>query len=579
MTLRSLAGLVMAITAVVALATWIDRSAGIGELRITRPDAHAIATPDANKPWRLVGLLAPAQIRAQVTMSLDGGAAATDRPWQDGRLSMDVPALAPGLHRLTWSTRYADRWRRDVTLGWIQGPFVGPESRRCNARVTLTNALLDDGQPGQAGDLADALQPAVARLVQAAVDDSGLQRVHSVGLRLALTGEGVRATCSVDLGHDGRFRVHLDLRAALRSGGVRIRMGERPGFDHDDRFRNAIRRVARQQASWLERLGGGLLELLGEDVFGDEGIARVKAAVTSVSETVPPRLQDLLRTPGPFDLRLPGVDVPVPVQVAPCGDLKFRAGKQVSFNLRLQMPGGASDKVPGLNGPIALAGGMPDSGGCPEGQTICALVSPDLVNGLLYSLWHTGALRGWLERPAVLSAINDALTDLAFRVTTLDPRLPPQIEPKDDGYRLHVEELEAGLHGGGRIPDRHALLGGRLRLLLRTPEDAKKGFLLAGEPTDMALSCRATTHEGEIRGPCLSDLRDEALELAPERIELAPAMALDARLAGWLDRLRPAGAGEGLKLQAGPLAIRYVGRSPRWLHAGAKVRIGGGRDR
>lgn len=570
---RALAGMTMALTVVLAMATWIDMAAEVGDLRITRAEPYAIAAPDAHRPWRLVGQLAPAGIRDRVRMSLDGGAAATERPWQDGRLAMDVPQLAAGLHRLTWSARYADRWRRDVSLGWIQGPFIGPDDQRCNARITLTQALLDDGKPGAGGDLADALEPMLARHVRQAVDKSGLKPVRDVGLRLRLGSQGVRVSCAVDLGTDGRFRVHMDLQFAVRKGKIRVRSGPRPGFDHDERFRDAIRRIARQEASWLDRLAVGLLELLGEDIFGDAGIARVKAAVAGIGATVSPRLQQLLQAPAPFDLRPPGGDIAVPVRVEACGDFKFRADRQVSFNVRLVMPGGANEAVPGLNGPISLAGGMPDSQGCLKDQTVCVLASPDLVNGLLYGLWHTGALQAWLERPDVLTAINATLEDLAWRVTSLEPRLPPQIEPVAEGYALHVEELQAGLDGGGRIADRLAVVGGQLRLMLRPPGEEEMGFTLIGEPTDVALSCRKPSRGGEVRGPCLSDLRDAALNSAPERIELKPALALDARLASWLDQLRPSTDEAGIEMQAGPLNIRYVNGSPRWLHAGAAVRI------
>ena len=439
------------------------------------------------------------------------------------RLSEVVPHDdGPGLHTVTWSTSYMGRAPWTVAHSYLVGPFGRTGWIRKGARLSLAQALLDDGDDGKKGDLATALIP----LVKGTLDHNLVVRkfvgeVDKVELRIRMGDFDVGVETKV------QFLDHAD-RCSLLTADVRLtpdviknRLVVRAGAvaaNLTGQARQNARSMGRGAGFIVGAVGvgiltGGLGFLFGGlggavvgDSLADDAVDRiVKKAANAMVRDLIPRMNRVLRRFLNNKTRLSILHPKLRVQWKPSGILLRRSVAMHLFFDVVVVPQFPSRVVRSSPGPVKHGKNL--SGASDMMSNVRIDLSANLFNQLSHVLWRHGLLDETLNRETNLDRITDQRVKelLAFDVEEVEATLPPLISSWSEGrialrfggLRLDLEHLE----GGRRLPPSVTLHG--VLFLCPALDRRKQNLLISVEPAPLITTCGEGTPDDPLT-PCFS---------------------------------------------------------------------------
>jgi len=166
--------------------------------------------------------------------------------------------------------------------------------------------------------------------------------------------------------------------------------------------------------------------------------------------------------------------------------------------------------------------------------------SPVLLNSLLDAAWRSGRLAQLMNDPRWLNAINERHgdTELDFKVQSVEPLLPPVLEPAENGALLRLAETRLMLTVKGQDRPRDARLFAEIHVDPRF-DAAHDELTLAYSLIELAATC----HDPEpsigkiVLTPCYADLLRAVEEHQLETSETSPAQSLALSLRHLLQAL------------------------------------------
>jgi hypothetical protein len=490
-----------------------------------------------------------------------------------------VPELGPGVHHLRWQVKYAGAWSRDVGAAFITGPFQAQEDSACNAELRLTQALLDDGAPDREGDVATALQTVVRDLVGKQFAAEGLPVLRAVRLGLHWTRDGLSTQARFDLGEGGSFEISLAIAATVVKGKPHLKLLGKTGFTYDKPFMATLRLLAKKKAPIFESFVGTVMEGFGNDPFWDAARQRISEVVALFVASMVPEMQALLAGLPAADLQLVE-GVPVRLDSAYCGPLRFRERQSVTIPIHIGVRFAPVLAVAGLTGPIALGATdtAPRDHAWHPRDTAGVSLSPDLVNAILYAFWQSGAMGQWL-RQGVLPALRKQTTALAYAAEDIDAELPPQIEPRTaaDGTTLYeIRTAELALHVSNRARPAevtHLNLFSEVQLAL---DDDERRQGVDAQVRRLVVSCRTSGGGAIVGRPCFDDLEALTLDQMAVSIDVPQFGELGDQLRAWVAQIRPQVASQALRTSAGPPHVRLTSGPVPWFDIGIALAVRAG---
>ena len=435
---------------------------------------------------------ARAAVRAarRVTLSVDGAPQAS---------ASRLPAGEPGLHTATWSVRFLGRPPRSVSHSYLTGPLARPGAWIPGAaRVSLAEALLDDGDERRSGDLSAALGK-LARMRLAAIPELArhLGRPSSSRVRLGVgrTTLGVAAVLGFgESGEESYLLVGARFRFAVEGGRLSLR---RQG-DVLSHLGGHAREQAHQRAGLLGRLLLLLFKGKTVDDLVDEKTS--EAAQTAVDRLAAELERSLARFLGrrlTLDLLHPALRL----EVRPAA-VQLEKGRaiHVLFDARVAVAAGGV-------GPVRIGGPLPARAALAGDVRID--LGADLVNAVVHGLWRNGALNRLAGAERSLSRITTAEVRrlLGFRIERVRLGLPPTIgrwSSRRARLSVGAVELELSPVADAHLP-RLATLHGAVELRPRIDPDRPDQLHVGVRPAPLLVSCGRGTRADPLR-PCLTGL-------------------------------------------------------------------------
>lgn len=434
-------------------------------------------------------------------------AAAVVRPAGiSGRLEQrgEPSGTGPGIWWQTWRTTYARRWTREVVVPSVQGPLRRPDDGACGFALRVQPELLDTRR-------SPALERLVRERAQRAIDElnrelDARQRdslvtwtsyrfgtVKGVRMRAASDADAIRLTAAVDFGDARRF--DLDLRVAVRAeqGALKFEAATGSTLELSPSLRADL--LGRVQDDH-DLLCGPLLDWLTSCTGRVDAAIRTqgRVATAKLASELSALALKLKQTPSPLPGR-PGDKLTLTVTDARAD----RDGVSASFCVGATLGAPVEDST--LEGFPYFASSPPRlarrRATDPPGAQLA--VNLDGLNLLLFIGWQAGALGALGRSPAVRDALPAATRQLAFDVSELSPRLPPQLAVHQAGaWRLVVPSVKLGTWDLRDVVG-HADLG--LRAL-----GTGSRLQLTAAIESVALDCEHRAGDAWLFTPCLSDL-------------------------------------------------------------------------
>lgn len=431
----------------------------------------------------------------------------------------ELPDDAAGLRRWRWRAEYRGGHVREVGASQLVGPFQDPTAPPCGGRITLGQALLDDGAAGP-GTVAHLVRELLRRELaqQGGFPLGDFSAVRALELRWAeraahpqdvdlvpAAARGyLRATAELEF---QRVTVPVTLAVIPRvvEGELRVEVTARASL----RFGSAV-------AQWLsDHLGGDRLATK---------LTRRQLAATLTSSLAPP---PPLPLPGGGELTFRPCDAPSFVEASHA---------TLPFSVELAPAPGAPQLLPpALGGPVPWRGLAPPPGAPPAPRPIALELSVDALNALLHGAWRAGLLDRQLAGSRLVERFHaDPLvaTYLSLRLTPPWLSMPPVLAVHRGGLRLAADSAltveDGALHTLGRVWSAVQISTG-----------AAGGPALRAELAELELACEARPR---VLSPCYADLvaalRDRAADFS------APLTALLADLVHELFTQRTVGTPE-----------------------------------
>lgn len=545
---RRLLGVVLFASLFATSLAVLDSSTHVRDLEVLLDDDRPVAF--TSFPAIVRGAVPAARLRDRVVASLDGTTIAL--PLDDrGLFELPLAGAGPGLHFLTWSVVYGERWERTAELAYIEGPFSTAPSPDCNAQVGIAQVFLDDGDDDRPGDLANALAPAILDRINVKLMERGFPSATYLELRLTALHDGIRVSIDVP----SFFRLATSIRLSPDSTGQTLEAARTSPVEQKlySSFESRVRAAGYDEAGLVGAFlcGATFGVFCGyiEHRAGKEARSQLEAAVDQIL----PSMSDFLRLPN--NAQLAGGP---PVGAAYCGSPTGVEGRFLAVPIRISVETTPSRSVPGLSGPVVLGGHRPPPS---LRGDIFVDVSPDVVNALLYGLWQRGTLRRHLSSPESMAAMNSALNDLSVSLVGLDPVLPPVFLPAREAvaFELQVGELHLALIDKRDNRSSTAAMSGIAVLSLVDSE-------LSVDLLRIGVSCVRTADNKSIRYPCFSDVLQLATDLlrGPDG---TPVVQAKLELDSLLSQLQPPPESHlalevhGISLQQVPATVPWVGFS------------------
>ena len=441
------------------------------------------------------------------------------------RLSDEVPLdEKPGLHTVTWTTSYMGKATRTVAHSYLVGPFGKTGWEKNGARLSITQALLDDGDDEKKGDLATALLP----LIRRTLDQQHMVRkyageVSKVQLRIKMGTFDVGVETRVE------FLDHSD-RSSLLTADVRLtpevignKLIIRAGSiitGLTGQARESVRSTMVGGGAVIGAVGVGLLTgglglLLGGlggavvgDVLTDDVVDRAvdKAARIMIKDLIP-RLNQALKRFLNGRTRLSILHPRLNVKWRPSGILLQRGrAMHVFFDVNVHTRS-LTRVVHASPGPVKHGKNL---SGAPDMMSNVRIdLSANLFNKLSHLLWRHGLLDEVLNQEKNLERITERRVRelLAFEIEEVEAMLPPvvsgwsggRIALRFGGLKLDLTPLEHGL----RMPPSATLHG--VLLLCPALDRNKRNLVISVEPTPFISTCGEGTPDDPLK-PCFSKL-------------------------------------------------------------------------
>ncbi len=464
----------------ISLAPELDRGVTGEDLSVS------LAAP---RPYRLDGWPQPSVHPARISGRLD----------QRGALT----SAGAGIGWQTWSTTYGHRWTREVAVPLVQGPLHRPEAGVCGFALRVQPELLDTRRsPALQRWLLREAQRVVADINQqlaamqrdnfAAWTSYRFQPVVSVPLRASSEAGALRVRGAVDFGHTRQITLDLALTVRATAGSLTFAAGPGSRIELSPALTADLKGQVADDHPLLCALGG-ILDACGTAV--DAAVAtETQAALVKLTTKLTDAALKLRRVASPLPGR-PNDRLMIDVMEAHAAS----DGVSASFCLGASLAGPLED--PSLTGfplrsdpPPRLARRSPTA---PPGAQLA--VSVDGLNQLLFIGWQAGALGALGRSPVVLEALPAAARQLAFDVTALTPRLPPQLGVDRAGaWRLAAPSVKLGAWGGRDVVG-HAALGLGVT-------GASSSLRVTAALDALALDCEQKRGARWVFTPCVSDL-------------------------------------------------------------------------
>ncbi len=439
-----------------------------------------------------------------------------------GEVELPFKGERPGLHvaRLDMASKGQTRegvrlWERAVEVGAMVGPFESPDHwHACAVQLHVRQALLDD-----------FLSPQVATQLSSLKELPSTPPVRAATAHFTWAGDGVDALVHLDFvtGTDLDVRGHLAIAVDVQQELQLTRRGE-------------LEISGRQVAAWhglfkarvavaVSSLVGGLSGQ-GFAEGAQQGHAMIDSKVNEkIAGVVDEKLQELRKVvplPGPFPLE--GVSF----RWRYCRAVEIVAGRSgtVGFDVEERVPQHeAAAKFGLVQTPASPTPAVSLTGA----GNVEVDFSPVLLNSLLDAAWRSGKLTQLMNDPRWLGAINQQHgdTELDFKVQSVEPLLPPFLEPAENGALLRMAETRLMLAVKGTDRPRDVRLFAEIHVDPRF-DAAHDGLVLAYSLSDLASTCHdPDASSGKVLLiPCYAELLRAVEDHQLETAENSPTQSL-----------------------------------------------------
>lgn len=446
-------------------------------------------------------------------------------------LTLDLAALGPGLHTVSYERTYLGHPPRRAAFAWVEGPFAEPGTPvRCALSIALSQQAIDSLSGRLATMLRDALDGA-----------KGLPHITSVSVHLPLVKGGVDARLEAMFADGSVVRAVLPM--SLRGGAKGLLVLAQRGD---------LRASATGTLGTLASLkGGGILAALGSLITAPQkgftgALAAARAAGRAETSRLLqkevdawlPKLNARLEGALPARISTGSARVRLLLSLSPCGTPRIVPGRALylRYDARAGVRPGAGlgalpPKTPATPGPLVTGRSLP-AAPRPLSRGVRITVSEDLVNALLDAAWRSGTLGGLLSDPARLASLRKRMArSLEISVAGFELALPPVVDLRSREAHLGIGELRVRLE---RRSHRTTTLVATLRARTRA-RVSRDRVSLSAQPSEVLASCSRPTGGGALRRPCFPDLEAEIERLAES--DGALSIELPARLGSGRSRL------------------------------------------